>query len=221
MGACLAAGLFFCYTRGEGQLKFLLSLTVLKSKLTQRRLANLDCPSKALRAPPSHLMHLLVGLLAVASVADGTPLSARHAQPPSLRLRGGAAPHLSVERTVIDTPLGTRASLSPLRGGKSGLSVPKEAQLLIGALGIFLSFSTFAVLQEDVYKKAYGGEYFAFTFFAIFVERAINALTALLGDVTLGSSGLNIPYVDIFKSGVSQMFAMAASNEANIDSPLQ
>ena len=159
-------------------------------------------------------MHLLVGLLAVASVADGTRLSARHAQPPSLRLRGGAAPHLSVERTVIDTPLGTRASLSPLRGGRSGLSVPKEAQLLIGALGIFLSFSTFAVLQEDVYKKAYGGEYFAFTFFAICVERAINALTALLGDVTLGSSGLIIPYVDIFKSGVSQMLAMAASNEA-------
>jgi len=70
------------------------------------------------------------------------------------------------------------------------------------------------VLQEDVYKKAYGGEFFAFTFFALLVERGINALTAFAGVSSLGKSGLLIPYKDIFNSGVSQMLAMAASNEA-------
>ena len=66
-----------------------------------------------------------------------------------------------------------------------GPKIPKEAQLLIGAAGIFLSFSIFAILQEDVYKKAYGGEYFASTFFALAIERGINALTALLGATPL------------------------------------
>jgi len=93
-------------------------------------------------------------------------------------------------------------------------SLPKEVELLIGALGIFLSFSVFAVLQEDVYKKAYGGEFFASTFFALAIERGVNALTAFCGDKLLGSSGLTIPYLEIFNSGISQMLAMAASNEA-------
>jgi len=94
--------------------------------------------------------------------------------------------------------------------------IPQTAALLIGAFGIFASFSLFAIRQEDVYKTAYGdaGEKFAFTFFALLVERGVNALTALLGVLTLGKSGLNIPHQDIFNSGVSQMLAMAASNEA-------
>jgi len=104
-----------------------------------------------------------------------------------------------------------------VRGGAGlgGLNkIPKEVQLVIGSIGIFLSFSVFAVLQEDVYKKAYGGEYFGSTFFALVLERGINALTALLGDRMLGSSGLVIPHREIFNSGISQMLAMAASNEA-------
>ena len=70
------------------------------------------------------------------------------------------------------------------------------------------------MLQEDVYKKAYGEEYFAFTFFALVIERGINALVAFLGLLALGPSGLRIPHLEIFNSGVSQVAAMAASNEA-------
>ena len=42
----------------------------------------------------------------------------------------------------------------------------------------------------------------------------INALVATVGMAALGKSGLLIPHRDIFNSGVSQMLAMAASNEA-------
>jgi len=89
-------------------------------------------------------------------------------------------------------------------------------KLLIACSGIFFSFSYFAVLQEDVYKKKYGPneERFSATLLAILVERGINALIALVGVMALGSSGVKIPTTDIFSSGVSQMLAMAASNEA-------
>ena len=40
-----------------------------------------------------------------------------------------------------------------------------------------------------MYKKAYGGEYFAFTFLALVIERGVNALTAYLGNLALGPSG--------------------------------
>ena len=42
----------------------------------------------------------------------------------------------------------------------------------------------------------------------------MNALIGLLGVICFGGSGLKIPLMDIFNSGVSQMFAMAGSNEA-------
>ena len=89
-------------------------------------------------------------------------------------------------------------------------------KLAIACGGIFFSFSYFAVLQEDVYKKKYGPdqELFSFTLVAIAVERGINALIGFLGVAGLGSSGCVIPHKDIFNSGVSQMLAMAASNEA-------
>ena len=70
------------------------------------------------------------------------------------------------------------------------------------------------MLQEDVYKKAYGGEYFAYTFLALMAERGVNALIGLMGMCIFGRSGLTIPHRDIFVSGISQMFAMAGSNEA-------
>jgi len=94
------------------------------------------------------------------------------------------------------------------------VALPRSAQLTIACAGIFFSFSYFAVLQEDVYKKAYGGEYFKYTFLALVAERGINALIGLLGICMFGGSGLTIPHFDIFSSGISQMLAMAGSNEA-------
>ena len=141
-------------------------------------------------------------------------VAAAHAAPesrPALRPRSSK----SVGTLVAATP--PAESKLSLRGGSKSLTdvaMPSSVALMIGAGGIFLSFSVFAVLQEDVYKKAYGGEYFAFTFFALLLERGINALTAFLGVTLLGKSGLAIPHTDIFISGVSQMLAMAASNEA-------
>ena len=92
--------------------------------------------------------------------------------------------------------------------------LPRSVQLAIACGGIFFSFSYFAVLQEDVYKKPYGGEYFKYTFVALVAERGVNALIGYAGMLALGRSGLTIPHRDIFASGISQMFAMAGSNEA-------
>ena len=94
------------------------------------------------------------------------------------------------------------------------VALPRSAQLAIACAGIFFSFSYFAVLQEDVYKKPYGGEYFKYTFVALVAERGVNALIGYAGMLALGRSGLTIPHRDIFASGISQMFAMAGSNEA-------
>jgi len=92
--------------------------------------------------------------------------------------------------------------------------LPSKVKLFIACSGIFFSFSYFAVLQEDVYKKPYNGEYFAYTFLALVCERGVNAAIGLAGVMCFGGSGLKIPLLDIFNSGVSQMFAMAGSNEA-------
>ena len=94
------------------------------------------------------------------------------------------------------------------------VALPQSVQLAIACSGIFFSFSYFAVLQEDVYKKPYNGEYFKYTFLALVAERGVNAFIGLIGVCALGSSGLIIPHRAIFTSGVSQMFAMAGSNEA-------
>jgi UDP-galactose transporter B1 len=94
------------------------------------------------------------------------------------------------------------------------VEVPEKAKLAFACAGIFLSFSYFAVLQEDVYKKPYGGEYFKYTFLALVCERGINAAIGAMGVLCLGGSGLKIPLLDILWSGTSQMFAMAGSNEA-------
>jgi hypothetical protein len=145
-------------------------------------------------------------LLSLAVCSLGADAASLAGVQPALRFRGGATP-----AAVVSQPAPNK-----LRGGKLSMDMqlPTEAKLILGSAGIFLSFSVFAVLQEDVYKKAYGGEFFAFTFFALLVERGINALTAFAGVSSLGKSGLLIPYKDIFNSGVSQMLAMAASNEA-------
>jgi len=130
-----------------------------------------------------------------------------------------ARPALRLKREVSKSAVVEKAAPVELRGGGgadalSKINLPREVQLLIASAGIFISFSFFAIKQEDVYKRAYGGEYFAYTFFALVIERGINALVALVGMLTLGKSGLRIPHLDIFNSGVSQVVAMAASNEA-------
>jgi UDP-galactose transporter B1 len=94
------------------------------------------------------------------------------------------------------------------------MEVPKGVKLLVAVGGIFASFSYFAVLQEDLFKKTYAGEKFKSTFFMMVAERGINAAVALVFIMIFGGSGLKIPINEIFVSGATQMFAMAASNEA-------
>ena len=94
------------------------------------------------------------------------------------------------------------------------MALSSELKLLFACSGIFFSFSYFAVLQEDVYAKDYGGEKFRYTFLALAVERSINAAIAALGVMLLGPSGTIVPLREIFNSGISQMLAMAASNES-------
>ena len=130
-----------------------------------------------------------------------------------------ARPALRLKREVAKSSIVEKAAPVQLRGGGGAdalgkINLPREVQLLIASAGIFISFSFFAIKQEDVYKRAYGGEYFAYTFFALVIERGINALVALVGMLSLGKSGLRIPHLDIFNSGMSQVVAMAASNEA-------
>eukprot|EP00958_Prasinococcus_capsulatus_P001658 scaffold148_cov371-Prasinococcus_capsulatus_cf.AAC.2 len=90
----------------------------------------------------------------------------------------------------------------------------RELQLLVASAGIFFSFSFFAVLQEDVYKKEYDGQQFTMTLFAILIERTLNAVIALVALMALGGSKLKLPVLDMCNSGVTQSLAMAASNEA-------
>merc|ERR1711990_1251726 len=45
-------------------------------------------------------------------------------------------------------------------------------------------------------------------------ERTVNALCALVAIFVFGGSGYKLPLKDIFRSGSTQMLAMAASNEA-------
>ena len=100
-------------------------------------------------------------------------------------------------------------------GSIGGIELPRSVELFIGAAGIFLSFSIFAVLQEDVYKKAYAfHEVLQVHLLCAHHGARDQRAVALAGMSSLGKSGLAIPHKDIFNSGVSQMLAMAASNEA-------
>jgi len=157
------------------------------------------------------MSRLILLLAALASLAAGaTPPTPQSKQPvlgQQRQLRRPPSPGLAVRQP---------SAPALLRGGSASIldNMPSSVAMFIGAAGIFVSFSAFAVLQEDIYKKSYGDDRFAFTFFVLVVERLINALSALLGVGMLGKSGLVIPFQDIFYSGVSQMLAMAASNEA-------
>ena len=153
----------------------------------------------------------LVSVLLVLGAAADRP-SPTYARP---RDRSVVRASLVHERSSAVIDLKRKVAKPSLIAASGGLdAIPSSVAMLIGSAGIFFSFSVFAVLQEDVYKKAYNGEFFKSTFFCLVLERGINALVALLGVIGLGRSGLNIPHTDIFNSGVSQMLAMAASNEA-------
>ena len=160
---------------------------------------------------------VLLALLVAVAHAD-RPSTLAQDRRPSARQQPLLRKHTSATSSAVvlkeqDAPRSS-AALKLNGGGKSIDEIPKGLAMFIGSAGIFLSFSFFAVMQEDVYKKAYGGELFKSTFFCLVLERGINALVAFLGVTLLGKSGLNIPHSDIFNSGVSQMLAMAASNEA-------
>ena len=92
----------------------------------------------------------------------------------------------------------------------------KEAKLALAVGGIFFAFSTFAVLQEDVYTTKHGpkGEKFTHTFLVLLVERAVNTAVGALGCAAFGRTGIDVPIREILVSGVSQMLAMATGNEA-------
>ena len=64
----------------------------------------------------------------------------------------------------------------------------RELELIVCCVGVFVSFSLFAVMQEDVYEAQgeNGGERFSMTFFALVFERAVNALCALLAIFVFG-----------------------------------
>jgi UDP-galactose transporter B1 len=59
------------------------------------------------------------------------------------------------------------------------MEIPGPLKLVVAVGGIFFSFSYFALLQEDLFKKPYAGERFKSTFFMMVAERGVNALVAL------------------------------------------
>ena len=122
--------------------------------------------------------------------------------------------------------VGSPAASKPASKGVS--RVATEFKLVFAVAGIFFAFSAFAVLQEDVYRSSYGGERFRATFLVLIVERGVNTLVGLIGtlvvrwgsnDRTRGESKstatkMKVPFFEIATSGISQMAAMAAANEA-------
>ena len=94
------------------------------------------------------------------------------------------SPRLSLPDLICMTSLfwglqAEGATLS-LKGGSalSALQIPRPVKLALAVGGIFLSFSYFALLQEDLFKNSYAGERFKSTFFMMVAERGVNALVA-------------------------------------------
>ena len=145
------------------------------------------------------------------------------------------AAHTARDATMVATrrssTAGSGRSISPSasRAVPRGTSrVATEAKLVFAVAGIFFAFSAFAVLQEAVYRTSYKGERFSATFLVLIVERGVNTLGGLIGTSVVGmqanggtskttKSSKNtskVPFTEIATSGVSQMLAMAAANEA-------
>ncbi len=66
------------------------------------------------------------------------------------------------------------------------VALSRELELIVCCLGVFISFSYFAVMQEDVYVVQPNGERFSMTFFALVFERTVNALCALVAIFVFG-----------------------------------
>jgi hypothetical protein len=63
---------------------------------------------------------------------------------------------------------------------ETGITMTAAIKLIIAVCGIFGSFSYFALLQEDLFKKEYAGVKFKSTFFMMVAERGVNAAVALV-----------------------------------------
>jgi len=100
----------------------------------------------------------------------------------------------------------------PMAEKQDGLPYAVKAAIVI--VGIFGTFSYFAILQEDVYKKKYNGEKFTYTLFVLLIERSMNSLVAYIGMQLSAKSKYKVPIQEISISGTTQMIAMGASNEA-------
>ncbi len=97
------------------------------------------------------------------------------------------------------------------------VEVPEKAKLAFACAGIFFSFSYFAVLQEDVYKKPYSGEYFKYTFLALVCERGINAAIGALGVLLLGGSDVLAQTAELR----TELQGAAAHNKAQLAASLR
>jgi len=108
-------------------------------------------------------------------------------------------------------------------GGKDGKKVagfslealPSELKLLICAGGIYASYLTFGVLQEQIFKyRGPQGERFTATLFLLWVQCLVNALFALCFMVGGSRSKQKIPLFNFGLTGTSYILAMLFSNEA-------
>ena len=86
----------------------------------------------------------------------------------------------------------------------------RAARCAVAVVGIFVAFSYFALAQEDVYKKRYGGARFAATFFVLACERLVNVMVAAIGLGACGGSGARVARGEIVQSGATQALEMAA-----------
>jgi UDP-galactose transporter B1 len=101
------------------------------------------------------------------------------------------------------------------KGGLSLDALPSEVKLLICAGGIYASYLTFGVLQEQIFKyRGPQGERFTATLFLLWVQCLVNALFALAFMLAGSRSSQKIPLFNFGLTGTSYILAMLFSNEA-------
>jgi len=94
-------------------------------------------------------------------------------------------------------------------------ALPSELKLLICAGGIYASYLTFGVLQEQIFKyRGPEGERFTATLFLLWVQCLVNALFALCFMLGGSRSTQKIPLFNFGLTGTSYILAMLFSNEA-------
>jgi hypothetical protein len=95
-------------------------------------------------------------LLLIAFAATAT---ASHQTTPHLavsRLRGGAGASSAPTALTKKPSVRSKRPLSLIADAAAKFTLPKEAEIAIGAAGIFLSYSVLAVQQENVYAAQFG-----------------------------------------------------------------